>query len=155
MERATRRFRSPYLAALLIERSKAHIFEDAQEALALAELAVLVAGNIPRDQYPPEEADSALARALAYQGNALRVNRRLPEAEKTLEQALLNARENCPQDQALLAEILSLQASLLQDQGRAEASLPDLAKNCALSPLRPAAPPPAAWPGAGCWRRGQ
>ncbi len=124
IERATRRFRSPYLAALLVERSKAHIFDDAQEALALAELAVLVAGNIPRDKDPAEEADMALARALAYQGNALRVVRRLPEAEKTLDQALGNARENCPADQPLLAEILSLQASLLQDQGRAQESLP-------------------------------
>ncbi len=123
VERANRRFRSPLLVEVVLARVRERIFEEAADALALAELAVAVAENLPRDRCGARPVDAALARALAHLGNALRVNLDLPAAEATLDRALELACQDCPEDRALQAEILSFMASLRQGQGRSEESL--------------------------------
>ncbi len=82
VRRARRRFRSPALARLLVDRSFACLPHDPQRSLDFATLALAVAEASGRPGM-----GEAHALALAHQGNALRALGRLPEAGRCFERA--------------------------------------------------------------------
>lgn len=82
VQRARRRFRSPELARLLVDRSFACLPQDPRGSLDFATLALAVAEGSGRPGM-----GEAHALALGYQGNALRALGRLPEAGGCFERA--------------------------------------------------------------------
>jgi tetratricopeptide (TPR) repeat protein len=82
VQRARRRFQSPALARLLIDRSFACLPHDPQGSLDLATVALAAAEGSGRPGM-----GEAHVLALAHQGNALRTLGRLPEAGRCFERA--------------------------------------------------------------------
>lgn len=110
------RFANPSLVDLLLERCHQALFVDPAEATALARLAVAVAQTLDAERIGTDLARDLELRAEAHLGNALRVQGELRAASATFH-ALRNRRAEVA-DPLLVAEILSLLASLRQDQGR-------------------------------------
>ena len=120
IRRAFSRFRSPLLVDLLIDRSEAAASREPREALALAESALEVAMRLEHREIGAARAMTAVARANAFRGNALRVLRDLAEAEQLLGFALQCFRREGSGEPEVEAKLLSLLASLRSDQGRFE-----------------------------------
>lgn len=115
VERARKRFRSPFLAELLLGRAHDRVASDPREAYDLSVLALVVARRLPEGRHGPTLALELIARATAHRGNALRVAGDLVAAAPPLERALHLAREIS--DPLARAEIYHLGAVLRRDQG--------------------------------------
>jgi tetratricopeptide (TPR) repeat protein len=117
------RYRSRMLCEHLVEESLEAGFQDVSRAVALARLAVTIAGLLKAEDRGGESAlDGLRARAWAQLGNACRVNADHPAAESAFEraEALCAAGRMDLLDRA---RVLDLKASLRRDQRRfAEAS---------------------------------
>ena len=110
------RFASYLLAEMLLEKSRESWFDDAQEALELAELGLATAEMLDEEGYDSSLLSSLRARAWSYLANARRLNVDLAGAEEAFGQVeeLLGEAVIDPYQRA---EILSLRISLLGDQG--------------------------------------
>jgi tetratricopeptide (TPR) repeat protein len=115
---AYRRFRSRWLAELLIEESRKLVRSDPAEAESFAALVPEVLAWT-RGADGPAWAPPLVARAAAHRANARRVGGDLPAADRGFARlAPLLAAPAVAADAGLLAEIASLEASLRIDQRR-------------------------------------
>jgi tetratricopeptide (TPR) repeat protein len=113
------RFQTLAVCELLIDRSFEEGFRDAGRSIELAELGILLAGQLDGERYGRSVVRDLEARAWAYLGNARRIGFDLPGAEEALARAERLA-ENGSADPLEEARILDLRASLLSDQGHFE-----------------------------------
>lgn len=113
------RFQTLAVCELVIDASFEAGFRDVAEAVELAELSLLLSGQLDAGYYGPSVVKDLQARAWAYLGNARRIAFDLTGAEEALQQAELLA-EGGSADPLEEARILDLRASLLGDQGRFE-----------------------------------
>lgn len=114
LERARTKFRSPLLAALLIERARETVHDSAQESEHWAALGARVAY---RAHDPHLE-----ALAVAFLANAHRARGELTAAQKLMWRSR-HILSLCALDRSLSAEIDCLEASLLKDQRRFEEAI--------------------------------
>ena len=114
IERAPQEYQGPAMAELLIHDSLARMPGRPREALALAELAMVVLNHSEMSAYAVE----LYARATAHAANALRVSGRLPEASLLLDSARFLLRSEGGGDRLVRAELDSLEGSLRRDQRR-------------------------------------
>jgi tetratricopeptide (TPR) repeat protein len=128
VERSNQRFRSPILVDLLIDEGRSHLASSPHTALGLAECAHSVALRIPHDLYGSIWAMTALARAMGYRGNALRVLGDLRAASGWLEGSVMLHEREGDQDPMATAELVTLLATLYLDQGRYAESDEELGK---------------------------
>lgn len=117
--RKRRRFQTLAVCDLLLEKSFEEGFREPAGSIALAELAIEVAGQLDGDYYGKSVIQDLRSRAWAYLGNARRVNSDLVGAEQALALAEYLA-EHGSGDPLEEARVLDLKASLLSDQGRFE-----------------------------------
>jgi tetratricopeptide (TPR) repeat protein len=111
-----RRFQTLTVCDLLIERSFDVAMRDSSEAIALAELGILVADLLDVRHYGSPVVHDLKARAWAYLGNARRIRSDFAGAEQA--QAFAEAlSEDGSADPLEEARLLDLKASLLADQG--------------------------------------
>lgn len=110
------RYSSPVLANLLLERSRAQLGADLEEARSLAEVAEEVASRISTDRYTRSLAFDLQTRALAHRANARRALQDLPEAEGLMVRALWACVETS--DPLVEAEVHQLAAVLSKDLRR-------------------------------------
>jgi tetratricopeptide (TPR) repeat protein len=117
--REATRFQTLAVCEQLIERSFEEGFRDSAHSLALAELALMLAGRLDGDLYGRSVVRDLQARAWAYLGNARRIAFDLAGAEEALAHAerLVEGGSADPLEEA---RIFDLRASLLSDQGRFE-----------------------------------
>lgn len=114
---ARTRFRSRHLAELLIEASRQTVRQDAEEAMALAELVPLVLARLVGAG--EQAAAPALAiRALAHRANALRVGGDVPAADRSFAAVRDRLAAAALDDTVLHAEICGMEAALRRDQRR-------------------------------------
>jgi tetratricopeptide (TPR) repeat protein len=111
-----RRFQTLAVCDLLIETSFETGFRDVAEAVALADLAILVADQLAASCYSSALVHDTKARAWAYLGNARRISSDLVGAEDALSFAESLAEEGSA-DPLEEARLLELRAALLNDQG--------------------------------------
>jgi tetratricopeptide (TPR) repeat protein len=119
LARNSGRFQTLAVCELLIEKSFEEGFRDAARSIELAELGLLIAGQLDVERYGRSVVRDLEARAWAHLGNARRIAFDLPGAEEALDQAERLA-ESGSADPLEEARILDLRASLLSDQGRFE-----------------------------------
>ncbi|MEM7479687.1 MAG: hypothetical protein AAF481_00815 [Acidobacteriota bacterium] len=113
MQRATRRFRSPFLAEQLIAECR-HALPGASDlAFEYSQLALQVALSLPS---PLHEEYRALA--MAHKGNALRVSGDLLAAREVIDQARNVVRAEGVVDSLVLAEVDLMEGGLNRDQRR-------------------------------------
>jgi tetratricopeptide (TPR) repeat protein len=128
------RFRGPAFAELALAEARAALPGHPANALSWACIAELGVGFVPparglddaEHQAPAGRRASLLGRALAHQGNALRILERFDEAEVCFEAAHDALRKNGATDLAAFAEVACLEASLHRDRrdfSRAEEAL--------------------------------
>jgi tetratricopeptide (TPR) repeat protein len=117
--REGRRFRTLALCDLLIEKSFETAFRGSAEAIALAELGILVADLLDVEHYGSAVVHDLRARGWAYLGNARRLRSDFAGAEQALAFAE-SLSEDGSADPLEEARLLDLEASLLADLGRLE-----------------------------------
>jgi tetratricopeptide (TPR) repeat protein len=102
---------------LLLEKSRTSDFGDSQRIEHLAELALVLADQLPPESYGPSSLEDMRARAWSYIGNARRLQFDLQGAEQAFATAFHHLRRGTgePVERALL---LSLKASLCRVQGK-------------------------------------
>jgi tetratricopeptide (TPR) repeat protein len=118
VQRARTRYRTPAFVERLIERSQVWLRHDCKEALALLELAEARLPRIPRTTYGERAVRRVVLRVLAHQGNTLRVAGDLRAAEAKYGEVRGALSAEPLDDDALLGELASLEASLRYDQRR-------------------------------------
>jgi tetratricopeptide (TPR) repeat protein len=118
VQRALSRFRNPVLVELLIEESRRQVTVDAFAAHDLAVLAHDVAFRLSQARYGKGWAATLIARATAYQGNALRAAGELRRAEQLLEFAHGYFSREGTLDPLVTAELHHMLAALRSDQRR-------------------------------------
>jgi hypothetical protein len=114
IRRATRRFRGVLLAGKFLDESKRIVPEDPARSYDLAETAQAVLLQTPGIHGTADHQ----ARAAAFQGNALRAQGRLQEAQARFDFARLFIQKEGVTDPLLLAEIDSCEAVLALDRRR-------------------------------------
>ena len=114
--RAGRRFRSVALCDLLLDESSDAGCYASSEAIALAELGILVADHLDTRYYGSAVVHDMRSRAWAYLGNARRLASDFAGAEQALRFAEALAEEGSA-DPLEEARLLDLRALLLSDQG--------------------------------------
>jgi tetratricopeptide (TPR) repeat protein len=114
--RGSRRFQTLALCDLLIEASGDAGLHDGVEAIALAELGILMAQHLDESHYGSAIVHDLQARAWAYLGRARRLNADLTGAKQALAIAETIA-ERGSADPIEEARLLDLKAILLSDQG--------------------------------------
>lgn len=119
LTRSNRRFQTPAVCELLIERSFGEGFRDSARARELAELAIEVACQLDGQSYGRSVVQDLKARAWAYLGNARRLGTDFTGAEQAISFAEELA-EDGSADPLEEARILDFKASLLRDEGRLE-----------------------------------
>lgn len=119
LARNSGRFQTLAVCELAIEKSFEERFSNAVRAVELAELGLLLAGQLDGHRYGSSVVKDLQARAWAYLGNARRMTLDLAGAEEALANAERLA-EGGSADPLEEARILDLRASLLSDQGRFE-----------------------------------
>ena len=119
LARSGRRFQTPAVCELLIERSFDEGFRDTVRARELAELAIEVACQLDAQSYGRSVVQDLKARAWAYLGNARRLSTDFTGAEQAISLAEELA-EDGSADPLEEARILDFKASLLRDEGRLE-----------------------------------
>lgn len=119
LARSGRRFQTPAVCELLIERSFDEGFRDTARARELAELAIEVACQLDAQSYGRSVVQDLKARAWAYLGNARRLSTDFTGAEQAISLAEELA-EDGSADPLEEARILDFKASLLRDEGRLE-----------------------------------
>lgn len=107
---------------LLLKRVREQVFSDPARAVETAQLAVRLSEHLGA-AYHPEWVMDLRARAHAHLGNARRVLGELKGAEDAFLRAAECLEKGGTGDPRILAEILSLEASLRLDQRRLEESL--------------------------------
>jgi tetratricopeptide (TPR) repeat protein len=112
-------FQTLAVCELLIEKSFEERFRHVPLSIELAELGLLLSGQLDADRYGRSVIKDLQARAWAYLGNARRMALDLAGAEEALANAERLA-EGGSADPLEEARILDLRASLLADQGRFE-----------------------------------
>ncbi|MEM7051063.1 MAG: hypothetical protein AAF604_15440 [Acidobacteriota bacterium] len=117
VQRARRRFRSPFLAEALLRDCRAALPGAAAEARHFSELAYEVSLRIPA----PFQGE-LMVLSLAHLGNALRADGELRQARRRLDAARAMARQQQLVDSLALAELDWLEAILACDQRRFSAS---------------------------------
>ncbi|HVR99193.1 MAG TPA: hypothetical protein VMW27_21415 [Thermoanaerobaculia bacterium] len=117
--RSSRRFQTPAVCELLIERSFEEGFRSTARALELAVLAIEAACQLDAHSYGKSVTQDLKARAWAYLGNARRLAADFTGAEQAISFAEELA-EDGSADPLEEARILDLKASLLRDEGRLE-----------------------------------
>ncbi len=85
--RNSRRFQSPELCQLLIDKGYDRRFAEVHLGVELTELAVAVGQQLDDEALGPAETSDLVGRAWAYHGNALRVASDLRLADKALQEA--------------------------------------------------------------------
>lgn len=120
--RRNRRFRSWALCELLFAQSQRVAFVDPVAAESLAELAIETSWSMDDGSYSREAVSDLLARSWAYLANARRMGSDLAKAEETILMAYFFVEQGTG-DPLVHAEILSLEASLRQDQRLMEEAL--------------------------------
>jgi tetratricopeptide (TPR) repeat protein len=107
---------------LMVERSLAVSLQDPRRGEEWGRLALRVADSLDAGSYGVERLEDLRARALAYVGNARRIQSDLKDADRTFRQALVHLRRGTG---ALfeLAVFLDLLASLRRSQRRFQESL--------------------------------
>ena len=116
---AGRRFHTLTLCDLLIDSSLDAGSRDSAEAIALAELGILIADHLDTRYYGLAVVHDLRARAWAYLGNARRLAADFAGAEQAMAFAESLSEEGSA-DPLEEARLLDLKASLLSDQGRFE-----------------------------------
>lgn len=114
--RTCRRFRTLPLCDLLLDKSFDTAYRDGAEAVALAELGILVADHLDGDYYGSAVIHDMKARGWAFLGNARRIRSDFAGAEQALAFAESLA-EDGSADPLEEARLLDLKALLLTDQG--------------------------------------
>ncbi len=114
--RIGRRFWTYALCDLLLDRSFDTAYRDSAEAVALAELGILLADHLDSDYYGSAVIHDMKARGGAYLGTARRIGSDFAGAEQALAFAESLA-EDGSADPLEEARLLDLKASLLADQG--------------------------------------
>jgi tetratricopeptide (TPR) repeat protein len=117
--RGSRRFQTLALCDLLIEASGEAGLHDGAEAIALAELGILMAQHLDESYYGTAIVHDVEGRAWAYLGRARRLNADLAGAKQALAIAETLA-ERGSADPLEEAQLLDLKATLLSDQGSFE-----------------------------------
>lgn len=110
------------LCDLLLKKSLGAVFDNPAQAVGLANLAILVAGNLG-SAYDPYWILDLRARAFAYLGNARRVLGELQAAEDAFRQAESCLKRSRTGNGAVEAELLDLKSSLRRDQRRLDEAL--------------------------------
>lgn len=113
IQRANRRFRSPFLADRLLEECRQSLPAAYDRALEFARLSYEVALFAPS---PLREEYCALAKA--HQGNALRAAGEIQQARECLDQARHTIRNEGVIETLVVAEVDWLEGTLDKDQGR-------------------------------------
>ena len=85
--RNSRRFQSPELCQLLIDKGFEQRFTNVQLGVELTELAVALGEHVPDEAWGPKETRDLLGRAWAYFGNAQRVASDLRLADRAFQEA--------------------------------------------------------------------
>jgi tetratricopeptide (TPR) repeat protein len=106
----------------LLKQVQEQVFSDPTRAVEMAQLAVRLSGHLG-DAYHPDWVMDLRARAYAHLGNAHRVLGELKAAEGAFLCAAECSEKGGTGDPRILAEILSLEASLRLDQRRLEQAL--------------------------------
>ncbi|MCB1057616.1 MAG: tetratricopeptide repeat protein, partial [Acidobacteria bacterium] len=120
--RRSRRFRSWALCELLFEEGRRAGFERPDEAVGLAELAIETAWALDEGRLSRGLISDLLARAWALLANARRLGAELASAGETFLMAYFFVEQGSG-DPLVLAEIMSLEASLRRDQRRFDLAL--------------------------------
>jgi tetratricopeptide (TPR) repeat protein len=111
------RFHGLKLCEFLQEKSREAWFDDPASAVALAELAVVIAGRLDAEHYGAGLVDETRALAWAHLGNASRIASDLRQSEEAFETAEVHL-ERSGGDALAEAQLLSFKASLRNSQGR-------------------------------------
>jgi tetratricopeptide (TPR) repeat protein len=119
------------LAEALLQASFEERFRDPKRMVTLAHQASSVANGTPEGDYPPGLVSDLRARAAAELANAYRVQERFGKAEEALASAYEHY-EDGTQEQALLALMLEVEASLRRAQRRIPETLAILSRACDL-----------------------
>ncbi len=119
LARSNRRFQTPAVCELLIERSFDEGFRDTTLSRELAELAIEVACQLDGQSYGISVTQDLKARAWAYLGNARRLGANFIGAEQAISLAE-ELVEDGSADPLEEARILDFKASLLRDLGHLE-----------------------------------
>jgi len=85
--RNSRRFQTPELCELLIDKGYDQRFSDVTLGVELTDLAIAVGQQLDDEVYGPGEARDLVGRAWAYHGNAQRVASDLRQADKAFQEA--------------------------------------------------------------------
>lgn len=120
--RRSRRFRSWALCELLFDESRRAGFEHPQEASDLAELAIETAWALDEGTLSRGLISDLLARGWALLANARRLEVQLTSAAETFLMAYFFVEQGTG-DPLVLAEVMSLEASLRRDQRRLDLAL--------------------------------
>lgn len=120
IQRAQKRFKSPFLVDLFIEESRQLIQSEPFEAYTVAECAQAVALRLPHTVFGRSWCMTCVARANAYRGNALRAVGDFKGAGPLIESACVLFHQEGSGDPLVEGELLSLLASLRHDQRRFE-----------------------------------
>jgi tetratricopeptide (TPR) repeat protein len=111
------RYRTWGMLELLLERSRTADFHDSEQIEHFAELALVLADQLPPESYGAPSLEDMRARAWSYIGNARRLQFDPQGAEEAFETASYHLRQGTgePVERALL---LSFKASLCRAQGQ-------------------------------------
>lgn len=118
VERALKRYRTPAFVERVIEEARLYLRRNHREALALLELAELQVRKIPAHIYGAALVGRLSLRVRAHQANTLRVAGDLRAAEARFAEIAEELSSASTDDDSLLGELASLEASLRYDQRR-------------------------------------
>lgn len=118
VRRAYKRFKTPAFVERMIEEARIWVRHDPHESLELLELAEFRLPKIPVEIYGEHMVHRVGFRLIAHQANCFRVAGDLPASEERFDRLHKLLLSEPTDDDALNAEIASLEASLRYDQRR-------------------------------------
>ncbi len=120
VKRAWKRYRTPAFVERMVEEARVWVRHDCEEALALLAIAEQQVPKIRRELYGDDLIRRAALRVRAHQANTHRVQGDLAAADVRFGEVHERLAREPLDDDTLLAELASLEASLRGDQRRLE-----------------------------------
>lgn len=125
------RFHTWEMFAFLLEASRVAVLDDGRQGLAMADLALAVAGSLSWSIYGAKMVREARAEALIERANALRVIEKFHASFRSLNEASVIVEEiDGPLDPLTGARHSSIAASLLRDIGDFEGAITEIGRAC-------------------------